>query len=185
MYRVAVVLFIIFLGGCATTDTGNVGYTDTLATAQNDNTSIDDYDITYEVKHTHFDNADNPFDVYSVKFHEDPQYTVELLKYDSERDPNYNITVTYTGNQQLPKRGTITIDIDGFISTYGFNDTFNDELPSGKTMQITTVILNKFTVYDLQAAVNMRIGYQFLDPIAITPEGIENIKRFVTEMEGI
>jgi hypothetical protein len=182
--RIIVVFLVIFLCGCQTQDKeGEYHYIDQGESVPSLPPNAQP-DITYEVEHTRVEDIENPLDFYSVKIFENSNDSIKLSKYVSKKDKFYLLSLTYVGNNYRFMSGAVVIENDGFISEYNDGRPYQGNLSDGAVTEIVTIRLGNFTVNDLRSAVNLQIQFQFELPIVITPEGIENIKRFVTEMDG-
>ncbi len=192
MHRITVIFLVAILFGCQTKDDeGNYTLIDQLESdskvqlmGQNNNDPEPEYDITYELGHTHVDSNTNPLDIYSVEIYESRTDSVKLAKFVSGKDEYYFLSINYVGGILRFMSGAVVIDNDGFISKYRDRDPYSSMSYDGTVTESVTVVLNYFMVLDLKSAVNLRIQYEPELPISITPEGIENINRFVSDVEG-
>jgi len=171
MHRISAIALVVVLFGCA--KTGN-----------EDNTNAAGAPVAYEVERVTAGETENVLDVYSVKIHADSGDTVKLAKFISKKDEYYYLSLTYAGKEQRFMTGAVSIDIDGFRSNYRYSDPYREILPDGTLTAVATLILNNFTVHDMRSAENIRIELQPQSFITISPEGTENVKRFIGEMEA-
>ena len=144
----------------------------------------EEFDITYKVNHTHVDSTKTPFDVYTVEIYKDSQDTIKLAKFVSERDSYYYLSLAYTGNISRYMTGVVELEIDGEVSYYRDFEPYRGDSGSGNANEMVTITFNIFEVYSLKTAEKIRIQYQPSPEITISSQGIENIKRFIAEMES-
>ena len=140
-------------------------------------------ELVYAVKQTTYDAGENPVDVYSVKIYEDDNRTVELARRISEVDEYYFLSLTSVGAGNYLS-GEVVINIDGFISNYRDYEPLRADASGGPATEMVTVILDRYVVNDMTHAVNMQIEFPYIPSFTITPQGIDHIKRFVSEVEA-
>ena len=141
------------------------------------------YNITYKVEHNFYDDIKNPFDAYSVVFYKTPEDTFEIMKFIPKKtEPSYLLTFKYVGDDWRFMDGDVVIDIDGQIFEYQDPNPRRTVLSGGSVLEQVFVQIDNLVRSDVNSIENMRVQCHF-EPETITPEGIENIKRFVAEME--
>ncbi|MBN1686599.1 MAG: hypothetical protein JW852_08080, partial [Spirochaetales bacterium] len=182
-YRIPVIFLVLLLAGCSgKNDDGNSRLKDPSGNRA-DVPVAEQYDIPYEVEHTHVDSVTSPLDVYTVVIYRDATDTVKLAKYISKNDTFYYLSLTYIGREDRFMSGAVVMDIDGFISEYRDYDPYRGEMSDGTIVKTITAMLNKFMTNDMMAAVNMRVQFEPEAPLTITEAGLDNIRRFISEME--
>ncbi len=153
----------------------------------NDQVSEFQSDIAYRVEHRFNDDIKNPYDTYSVVFYKDPLDSFELIKFvPKNTDPYYMLALRYVGKDWRFMDGDVVIEINSSkILEYQDAEPHRSVLDSSVVLVSEQVMVevDTLTRRDVDSIESMRIQYHF-DPVSITPEGIENIKRFVAEMEG-
>ena len=141
--------------------------------------------IVYTVEHRFNNDIKNPADSYSVVFYKDSQDTFKIYKtVPKNGEAYYTLFLIYSGDDWRFMDGDVVIEINGSkIIEYQDSEPYQSVLDSGGVLEIVVVMIDNLTRSDIESIENMRIQCHF-DPETITPEGIENIKRFVAEMEG-
>jgi hypothetical protein len=156
----------------------------TAQTSGGSESSAGQFDITYNVRHSKVDSGENPIDVYTVDIFKNATDTIQLSKYISKSNDYYFISLLYVGYEYRYRSSAIIADLDGFVSEHRYSNPYRADLSDGTGSEIVTVIIDYFFVNDLRNAENIRIRYETEAPFILTPEGVENVSRFITEMEG-
>lgn len=172
------ILLVVLLFGCQESESDTAGELqdgqDEAGTAR---------ELVYTVKQTTYDAGENTVDVYSVKIYEDDNNTVELARRISEVDEYYFLSLTSVGAGKYLS-GEVVVNIDGFISNYRDYEPLRADASGGPATEMVTVVLDQFVVNDMTHAVNMQIEFRYVPPFTVSPQGIDHIKRFVSEVEA-
>ncbi len=175
MKKLFLILLVILLVGCYT-----MLPQETKSPQESLLLQMLDTSLSYDVVSRRVDDLENTYNVHSLILYNDLIFKIDVSKTDfADETVIYGIAIIYSADDWIFMNGEVMIKTDGNLYKHEDENPYH-KVGSGYVLEILMINVPKEELIEMANSESLRIQVRF-DPLTITPEGIELLRRFCTE----